>query len=239
MNSLFEFKNDGGRIESGELVRNLGWKIKEYSGDVEIRALALEAAQNLFGRENYRLIRSVSDHANSNELFYRASRYYEIDAFGQFIPRDSKRQVKAIADMFEAWIGFGIDSRKLFDGNDRLIDLRRFFYEFYARRYHELLVKYAYGGLSRNPDLTRDPRREGNIHEVRVGKDSVLDRNLANSRTVGKVLGFFVTIQEVEPQSSNKQPRTWSAFSPTIKNAREMAASRLWSRARPSPFISL
>ena len=209
--------------------------MKEYSGDVEIRALALQATQNLFGRENYSLIRSVSDHANSNGLFYRASKYYDLDRFGQFIPRDEKRQVKAIADMFEAWIGYTIDSRKLFDRNDRLIDLRQFFYEFYARRYHELRLKYSYGGLSRNSHLPRHPRRKGNIQEVRVGKDALLDRNLANSRTVGKVLGFFVTIPEANSRSLNKQPQTWSAFSPTLENARGMATSRLWSRPRPPP----
>ena len=168
-----------------------------------------------------------------NALFHQASRYYRLNGFGQLLPGNEARAMKAIADMFEAWIGFGVDSRKRFDKGDELTDLRLFFNQFYALRYHELLL-YTYSEQSPIPPVLSI--KESKISEVRLGNDALLQRNLLKSR-VGQLVGFLVTLLvEPDPDDDDDKPqRILRAFALTKEEAEKMKALKLWTCPRPPP----
>ena len=190
------------------------------------------------------MVNVVSDHANSNTLFYEVSRFYKLHEHGQFLPRrDSKQLPKAVADLFEAWIGLAITSRLLFDINDPLVDLQEFFYRFYSLRYSQLR-RYAFSAPSEIPHVPDHSLQDCQIYDVYLGNDPLLDSNILSSRP-GQYLGSLVTIK-FKPSSFHHhrrprhhheydEPPPLTAFSTTKEEALKMSALTLWSGPRHLP----
>ena len=237
---LFEFKNDGAEFagKGGIIRKSELWKKMEKLGDMQSRLCIDRALTNFFGRENYKIHRVVADHANSNAFYAQVSMHYNLHDPTK-VPggRNKERIRKALADPFEAWIGFCVTSRQLFNQDDSLADLQAFFNDLIFVRYYGLR-RYAYSPTSNIPSILDHYLGSPDIEDV-LAQD--LRECFSTSRLGSQRLGYVVTFK-VKPSSShdvddtkdnttdNKQILT--AFATTIENAKRIRELALWCDQR-------
>ena len=218
----------GGDTKNKILLRDQKWEAMERIGDLYIHVWVEEALHDIFGEENYNLVAILSKHANSNPFHCEIARYYKLDDFGQFLPgQGSLRGVKARADLFEAWIGFCVTSRRLFDNNAGLTDLRDFYQRLLSVRYSQLRL-YAYGQSSDFPSVPVDLVHP--IEKVIQGTDKLLKAHFVTPKEHGQVLGYRVTMTIKQSSSSDDDDaEILSAFSPSKYEAERMHGLALWN----------
>jgi len=213
----------------------------EKDGDSMIREWVEYALNVFFGEGNHRIRRIVIDHANSNSLFKQASIYYNLNQFGHSLPdpdRFPDSFLKAVADLFEAWIGFCILSRRLFDNEAPLTDLREFFGDFLSLRYNDLR-QYTCSVFASRFDIPDDLRcRMGKLHqkEVRAGDIQPVMPSVPPDPKI--LLGFLLSV-EVKPPPSSKddEVQTLTTFATNIEDVKKIRKLLIWHHQRQPPSL--
>ena len=192
-----------------------------------------EVLADFFGEGNHIIQRTVVDHANSNAFFKQVSVHYKLDRFGHLFPSPEVHPdyfIKAVADLFEGWIGFCILSRRLFDKDASLIDLQEFFAELFSLRYYNLRP-YTCSVLSRSkgPDDLQYSTAKPKINEVKTGE--ILECLSSLDIPSDKSLGFLVRAK-VMPPSTNDKAKTLTAFATCREDAKRIQSGAFWHDPR-------